>query len=166
MAKPNRENVISEILVRLAGSIKYTECLADIGGKWRIPSRTFDRYWKEANSRYAVTQLEAQKAIHDATVANRAEEARKGLKSKSEYVKEIQDMLDADEYEESAFDFRTGTVTTYMRRLTPLERRALYERISKFEGMDAPLKLANTDSEGKDKEQVFYVLPDGSKIVI
>ena len=166
MVRPNKENVISEILVHLAGNTKYTECLANVGDKWRIPPRTFDRYWQEANSRHAITQAEAQKAISDTTVSKAIEAAENGLKSKKQYVKEIQDLLDADEYEEATLDLRTKKVVRYKRKLTPLERKALYERISKFEGMDAPLKLANTDSDGKDKDQIFYILPDGSKIAI
>ena len=157
MAKPNKENIISEMLIELAANITYTECMVVNSRKWQLPEQTFVRYWKEANSRHLQTQEATQKAIAEQTISKAVNEAKKGLKQKAQYVREIQDLLDLDEYEEAVLDFKTGEVMRYKRKLTPLERKALYERIAKFEGMDAPSKQDITINKlGKDLHDEIY----------
>lgn len=158
MPKPNKENIITAILEELGKNTSWTDCFSVILRKFTLTRPTFDKYWKMANERHSETQNEAQQAIKDITIATAVEEAKKGLKSKAEFVMEIQKMLDDDIYEESVLDLKTGRVTRFHRKLTPLERRALYERISKFEGMDAP---ARTDQKievklGKDLADESY----------
>lgn len=149
MPKPNREHIISEMLVLLAGHISFGECLELNGTKWNLKRSTFIRYWNEAGIRHKETEEAAQKAISDTTINKTIEAAKKGLKSRLEYCMEIQKQLDDDIYEESVLDLKTGKVTRYHRKLTPLERKALYERISKFEGLDEPAKTDITT--GGDK---------------
>jgi hypothetical protein len=151
MPKPNKENIVSEILVQLAGNKSYTETFEVILSKFKLSEPTFVTYWKEAGIKHRETQEATQKAIAEQSITMAVEAAKQGKKSKDEYVMEIQTLLDNDLYEESALDFKTGKVIRYHRKLTPLERKALYERISKFEGMDAPAKIAETDSKGNDK---------------
>ncbi len=156
--KPNKDNIITAILEELTKNTTFEVCFELILTKFNLSRPTFAKYWKMANERHSETQNEAQQAIKDITIATAVEEAKKGLKSKAEFVLEIQKMLDDDIYEESVLDLKTGRVTRFHRKLTPLERRALYERISKFEGMDAP---ARTDQKievklGKDLADESY----------
>ena len=107
-----------------------------------------------ALKKYDYYELEYDKLANngkDAGVVDGAKEAVKiGIKSRTQFVLEIQKMLDDNETEETIWDFKNECEIRYMRKLTPLERKALYERISKFEGMDAPTKVAQTDVEGND----------------
>lgn len=163
MPKPNKENIITAILEELGKNTSWTDCFSVILRNFTLSRPTFDKYWKEANELHKVTQNEAQTAIKEQSIAMQVEAAKNGLKSRLEYCREIQALLDNDVYEESVLDLKSGKVTRYHRKLTPLERKALYERISKFEGMDAPLKVADTTVDGKDKQQ-FIELPNGTKI--
>ena len=157
MAKPAKENIIGEILVQLAANKSYKETFEVILSKFKLSEPTFVTYWKIAGLRHSETQQAAQKAISKGTISKAVEEAKKGLKQKAQYVREIQDLLDLDEYEEAVLDFKTGEVMRYKRKLTPLERKALYERIAKFEGMDAPSKQDITINKlGKDLHDEIY----------
>lgn len=142
--KPNKENIITAILEELGKGTTFELMLTKVN----CSRPTFAKYWKEANELHKVTQNEAQTAIKEQTIAMAVEGAKMGLKSRLEYCLEIQKQLDDDITEESVLDIKTGKVTRYHRKLYPLERKALYERISKFEGMDAPTKLASTDPQG------------------
>jgi hypothetical protein len=68
MAKPNKENIITEMLIELKKGISYSECLEVIGGKWRLSESTFLRYWNEANTRHQTSQLEQQKVINEQSI--------------------------------------------------------------------------------------------------
>lgn len=159
LMKPNKENIITAILEELAIGTNFELMLTKVN----VSRPTFAKYWKEANELHRITQNEVQTAIKEQSIAMAVEGAKMGLKSRLEYCLEIQKQLDDDMTEESVLDLKTGRVTRYMRKLYPLERKALYERISKFEGMDAPLKVADTTVDGKDKQQ-FIELPNGTKI--
>ena len=50
--KPNKENIVKDILIELEKGISYNECLALNGTKWQLAVRTFTRYWKTANEAY------------------------------------------------------------------------------------------------------------------
>jgi hypothetical protein len=93
---------------------------------------------------YDVAILEWQetreKATNEQIHANQSEALKRGLKSRIEWVLELQKELDDNRHEESVLDLKTGKVTRYYRALTPTERKGYIERIAKFEGMDAPTK--------------------------
>ena len=136
MPKPNKENIVNTCLEGLRQGHNFELVLTKVN----CSRPTFAKYWKIATEMYRVTQNEAQEAIKAQTIATALEGAKMGLKSKQELVLEVQKMLDDDIYEESVLDLKSGKVTRFYRKLTPLERKALYERIAKFEGMDAPAK--------------------------
>ncbi len=63
MAKPNKENIVTEILLMLeSGTVRHA-CLAKVAKKWQISVRTFDRHWKTANEKHAETQSAIQNSI-------------------------------------------------------------------------------------------------------
>lgn len=63
MAKPNKENIVTEILILLESGISRRDCLAKIVKKWQMSDRTFDRHWKVANEQHAETQYSIQNSI-------------------------------------------------------------------------------------------------------
>lgn len=67
--KANKETIISDILIELNGvNNQRGEVLAKVGKKWQLSDRTFDRLWKEANSRHEISQLEQQKKINEESI--------------------------------------------------------------------------------------------------
>ena len=61
--KPNKETIVTEMLVELAKGISFNDCKDLMDLNWSLPPSTFKRYWKEANSRYQGIDKEAQKEI-------------------------------------------------------------------------------------------------------
>ena len=68
MAKPNKENIITEMLIELKTGISYSQCLQVNESKWKLTEGTFVRYWKDANSRHEISQLEQQKIINEESI--------------------------------------------------------------------------------------------------
>jgi len=88
------------------------------------------------------------KATNEQIQENAKELLKSGLKSKIDWILELQKELEENRVEESALDFKTGKVIRYYRTMTPTERKGYIERIAKFQGMDAPSKVAQTDPDG------------------
>lgn len=61
--KPNKENIVNEMLLELEKGISFSDCLVLVGTKWNLPKTTFSRYWKTANERHAVKQEAIQKEL-------------------------------------------------------------------------------------------------------
>lgn len=57
--KPNKQNIIDEVIELIRVSTNYNTALAQIGAKWHISKRTFDRYWKTAGEQH----IEAKRPI-------------------------------------------------------------------------------------------------------
>lgn len=104
----------------------------------------------------------------DKGLADANEEAVKlGLKSKFAWVAQLQKELDENIVIETIWDFKINKEINYTRTMTPTERKGHMERISKFMGMDAPTKVANTDIKGENTANPFEKLIEaGGKIVI
>ena len=90
--KPNRENIITHILIELEKGIGYKDCLGVIGAKWGTPSTTFDRYWKEANSRHLVTQQAIQNQIAIESTDAEKERLKLAILTKDQSLKILSDL--------------------------------------------------------------------------
>lgn len=117
-----------------------------------------DRYFKIYDIALKEWTESHEKAQKELIGTKAVEGLKSGLKSRIEYCLEIQKMLDDNITTETIWDFKAGGPITYTRELTPLERKALYERISKFEGMDAASKSEVLLTKlGKDLADEDYV---------
>ena len=68
MAKPNKENIITEILIELKKGTTFTQCFEVILSKFKLSEPTFSTYWKEANSKHQTSQLEQQNVINEESI--------------------------------------------------------------------------------------------------
>jgi len=70
MAKANKESIITDILIELNGvNNQRGEVLAKVGNKWQLSERTFDRIWKDANSRHEIIQFDQQNKLAEQSIA-------------------------------------------------------------------------------------------------
>ncbi len=152
MAKETIKKTISEPqlqneLINLfeSGNTDKGKCREVLGSLYKIQVQ---RFYKSFNEALLKWQGAKQTATNDAIYQNQSEALKSGLKSRIEWVLELQKELEKNEYEESFWDFKTGKVVRYFRALTPTERKGYIERISKFEGMDAPNKVAPVKPDG------------------
>ena len=162
MPKPNKENIISEIIIELTKGTTFDTCLKLNGTKWNLTRSTFIRRWKDANSRYAITQARAQKGMSDTTVSKTIEAAEIGLKSKITRQLEIQAFLDPSYRVEEivGVDVKSGKVIRAMRTLTPTEIRNYHAELSKMDDSYTPTKVADVNPDGSAKEPQKVVMTD------
>jgi hypothetical protein len=84
--KPNKQNIISEILLDLETGTERAPCLAKIVKKWQISVRTFDRHWKEANTAHLRTLVARRKEIADQTTDLEKGRAKQAVLSREELL--------------------------------------------------------------------------------
>jgi len=82
--KPNKENIINDILIELEKGINYNECLVLFGTKWNLPKTTFTRYWKNANDRYREVLNSRQKELDVLTTDLEKERLKSAILTKYE----------------------------------------------------------------------------------
>ena len=79
---PHRETIINEIFTELDFGVDRGETLSKIVAEWQISTRTFDRYWKEARSRFQALTEKAQKAKEEVYIQEEKKAAKKAILSK------------------------------------------------------------------------------------
>lgn len=84
--KPNKENIINDILIELEKGITYSDCLALNGRKWQLSPRTFARYWKDANEAYKEALNKRQKELADISTEAEKERLKSALLTKHERI--------------------------------------------------------------------------------
>lgn len=147
-----------------SGNTDKGKCREVLGSKYKLQVQ---RYYKAFNNALSEWQEITDKVTTDQVQANQSEALKSGLKSKFQWVAELQKELDENRVEESVLDLKTGKVIRFFRTMTPTERKGHMERISKFMGMDAPIKSANTDENGNLVNNPFEKLIEaGGKIII
>ena len=62
--KPNKENIIHDILIELEKGTTYTDCIGVIRSKSKLAESTFANYWNEANERYKEVLNNRQKELN------------------------------------------------------------------------------------------------------
>ena len=165
MPKPDKQIIIDELIKELEGGSNYTTSLAKVGGKWRIPSRTFDRYWKTANEQHIIKQdgIKKELAVIDTAAALKARKrAIMTAEDRKEWLTKII-MKDLKV-------MKVGGSTQMVHEYTDKDGKILTEIISydhklkalaelnKMEGDYSPTKIANTNTKGEDIEpQVFII---------
>jgi hypothetical protein len=84
VAKPNKEKIVNEILFEMDLGITYVDCLALNQTKWRMPTSTFARYWKEALLRITALNELTQNAFNEIYVEGRKEALRRHVLTRLE----------------------------------------------------------------------------------
>lgn len=140
-----------------SGVTEPTDMVAGFCSKFQKTERTFWNYWNDASERH----IKAQQAINDArdrvfveANVNAVNEIilsrQRVLEMTSEVVRLAYDqVIQSEGADKSVYAFA-----------------AAVEKLNKLEGYEKPTKLANTDSDGNDKETHVLELPNGSKITI
>ena len=82
--KPNKENIVKDILIELEKGISYNECLALNGTKWQLAVRTFARYWNTANEAYKEALNKRQTELDALTTDLEKERLKSAILSKNE----------------------------------------------------------------------------------
>lgn len=138
--KPNKENIVKDILIELEKGITYNDCLALFGTKWNLPKTTFTRYWKTANEAYKEALNKRQTELDALTTDLEKERLKKAIITKDRALellsktaegkaRKVGNDIIAPSYSES-----TNAIKT----------------MAELQGWNAPTKVANTDPDGNE----------------
>lgn len=82
--KPNKENIINDILIELEKGKTYKETSLVILGKYKFSEPTYAKYWKIANERYAERQELIKKELEKESVNAARERLKKAIITREE----------------------------------------------------------------------------------
>jgi hypothetical protein len=151
--KPNKENIVKDILIELEKGISYNECLALNGTKWQLAVRTFARYWNTANEAYKEALNKRQTELDALTTDLEKERLKSAILTKFQRM-EIASSIAMGK------SWKSGGVLIVP---TAGDRTRALDYLSKIDGDYAPTK---TESEIVVSEKTIAKLPDGTELEI
>lgn len=125
--KPNKENIVTDILVELEKGVERGKALAKIVKKWQISARTFDRHWKTANERHLFKQQDKQIVLAEVSLESDKERFKTAILSKEQSLEILSQIALSDLKKDSD---RINAVKT----------------MADIEGWKSPLKTENNIS--------------------
>lgn len=87
--KPNKQNIINDILIELEKGIGYNDCLVVIGSKWKLPPTTYSRYWKTANEQHKINQDAIKKELTDISIDAEKQRLKKAILTKDQILERL-----------------------------------------------------------------------------
>lgn len=133
MAKPNKENIITDILIELEKGTSFTDCFKLIQTKSNLVRSTFSEYWKDANKRHLINQQATQKVIAEQSTFNDLERLKIGILDKTEALRILTEIA-KDPLKEGSM----GMVSAKTEQISAIKT------ISELQGWNSPIKTDNT----------------------
>lgn len=151
--KPNKENIINDILIELEKGTTYTDCIGVIRSKSKLAESTFANYWNEANERYKEVLNKRQKELNALSTDIEKERLKSALLTKHERLLIAQSIAQGKAW-------KSGDI-----KVVPSagDRIRALDFIAKVEGDYAVIK---TETEITVAEKPKMKLPDGTEIEI
>lgn len=131
--KPNKENIITEILIELEKGISYKDCHEVILSKFKLSEPTFVTYWKEANKRHLEVQQATQKAIAEQSIIDDIDRLKIGILDKTEALKILTNIA-----KEPLKEGSMGLVSAKTEQISAIKT------IADLQGWNSPTKTENT----------------------
>jgi len=135
--KPNKENIITKILILLEKGTTYTDCHKVILSKFKLSEPTFVSYWKTANERHLINQQATQKLLAEQSTIEDLERLKIGILDKTDALKILTDIANGkvEKVEE-------GKLPPFPTR--DIDRISAIKTISDLQGWNSPIKTDNT----------------------
>lgn len=133
MAKPNKENIITEILIELEKGTSYKDCFKVILSKFKLSEPTFVTYWKNANERHLINQQATQKVLAEQSTKEDLERLKMGILDKTEALKILTEIA-----KESLKEGSMGMVSAKTEQISAIKT------IADLQGWNSPTKTENT----------------------
>ena len=131
------------------GIVERSEVLAIFGEKWQTPTRTFDRYFKQAKEQHFKRREAIEKEKLTITITQEKKAVKSNIKTKEQLLEKLNEIIDQ----------KTKKVEGQIIMPTFNDVKGAIDLYCKIEGHYAPTKVAETDKDGNNKK-----LPTGSKI--
>lgn len=143
--KPNKENIIQDILIELEKGTTYTDCFVVIGRNWTLSESSFKRYWKDANEAYKEALNKRQAELNALTTDLEKERLKSAILTKFERMEIASNIAKGKAW-------KSGNVMIVP---NASDRMKACDYLSKIDGDYAPTKTDITT--GGDKINTFNV---------
>ncbi len=153
---PHREKIIEDILAELDFGEDRQVCLAMVVKKWQTSERTFDRYWKEALSRFNALHERTKKALDEVYIEGKKEALKKAILSKHER-QEILTQIAKGEIPLTKHIVCDGVIQEVEVVPAWADRKAAIAELNKMDGDYAPVKKDIT-SGGEPIKQITGII--------
>lgn len=131
MARLNKETVITELLSLLEQGKTHSEVLALNGTKWQLAERTFNRYWKDAQTKHKEALVSRQQQLLEQGDAAALERQEAGLMDLNEALTILTDIARG----------KAAIVAGELIMPSPLDRISAIRESAKMQGWQAPKKM-------------------------
>ena len=147
MPKPNTQIIIDAIIKEIEQGKSYTQALAANGETWRIPSRTFDRYWKTANEQHTTAQQAIKIKLIDIDTQAAIDARKKAIMSAEDRKEYLTKILMGEVKIKQPFVV-SGKIMEYPAEPSINDRLKALAELNKMEGDYAPTKVHQTIQGG------------------
>jgi hypothetical protein len=155
--KPNRENIVIEMLVEIERGITYKDCLALNDFVWQLPERTFCRYWKTASETHAERQQAIKTELDKVLVDSAKERLKKAILTKDERMEILTKIAKGEIIIEKEVITKMG-IFTIDERPDFNDRKNAIAELNKMDGSYAPLKTDMTSGGEALNAPIFNIV--------
>lgn len=146
--KPNKENIITDILLMLENGKSFDNCAGEIDMIWGVGKNTFTRYWKEANERFKAMHAEIQENYKNVLKDSIEERQKRGIMTKIERMEVLTSIANGTLNYHKEVVTKMG-VATILAIPDYNDRKGAIAELNKMDGDYAPTKKDIT-SNGKE----------------
>jgi hypothetical protein len=149
MKRTKQENYIQFIYDELIkGNVVYNEVFKVFLSSFKCSEPTFVTYWKIANERYKTAQISLQDKVEDMRVKNELNTLQGKILTRNKIVELMTNAVEIA-YEEVQSNPTPSSIDAFNKTIA---------NYCKLEGFNKPDKVAETDSEGKDKDVTITIV--------
>lgn len=155
--KPNKENIITEILIEIEKGANFTQCSNLFEIVWSLPPSTFKRYWKIASDRFRERQHRIQTELEGVALELEKEALKKAILTKQERM-EILSEIARGEMGMLKYIVCDGGI--YEREIDPMwkDRKDAIAELNKMDGSYTPLKTDMTSGGETLNAPIFNIV--------
>lgn len=160
--KPNKENIITEILIEIEKGFGFNHCQDVFGLNWALPPTTFKRYWKIASQRYREQQLANQNILAGISLEAEKERLKKAILTKDERM-EILSQIARGEMEMTKHIVCDGVIQE--REIDPAwnDRKNAIAELNKMDGSYSPIQTDIMSGGEKLNAPIFNIILDNDE---
>jgi hypothetical protein len=141
----NKKTYTDFIITELnKGNVKYNDVCSAFCSKFQLSERSFNKYWKIANTEHTEQRETINNAKLEQSIASEKEAVKKAILNKHEAMEILTEIAIGKPKKVE------GTIVMP----TASERRGAIETMAKIEGWNAPTKSENTNTN-IDKTPIF-----------
>ena len=160
--KPNKENIIIDILAELEKGISYKTCLSLNDVLWQVSERTFCRYWKIASDKYREQQAATEIELSSIRIEAKKERLKKAILTKDERMEILTKMAKGKLIYYQMINTKAGS---YNMPIIPTmaDRKNAIAELNKMDGSYTPIQTDIMSGGERLNAPIFNIILDNDE---